>query len=343
MRVLKSFGSGVILATAFIHMLYPALEILSSPCLPAFFTEIYPAFAIVLALFAILLMQLVDIFGTHFRLKYRRRRKSSDGNGFTMDVGPAGIRTAANETGNGNGELKVDPSELCDHEHHHIENHNHHHPSHPQHNHSHSHDHHHSSHTQHNHVHHHDRHNSGSLDEETQLDGNHGDGCCQTAAVVAMMSSGDDCPDVLKSKKWNLYLLETVIGIHSVIIGFALGVKRETAEFTTLLIALVFHQFFEGFALGTLASALHLQPRILITLILVYCLTTPVGTAIGVILTAAINPNPNDVASLVVTGVLDSLAAGILVLCLFIFIYRFLPHRHHESLHILNLVPLLRI
>jgi zinc transporter ZupT len=46
-------------------------------------------------------------------------------------------------------------------------------------------------------------------------------------------------------KRSSVALLEAGIAIHSVIIGFALGVSSGS-EFIALLIALCFHQFFEG-------------------------------------------------------------------------------------------------
>lgn len=54
------FGVGTILATAFIHMLQPAAEALSSPCLPAFWRDAYGGWAFAFVTAAILLMHLVD-------------------------------------------------------------------------------------------------------------------------------------------------------------------------------------------------------------------------------------------------------------------------------------------
>lgn len=54
------FGFGTILATAFIHMLGPAAEALSSPCLPAAFRDAYSEWAFLFCLAAVLLMHLID-------------------------------------------------------------------------------------------------------------------------------------------------------------------------------------------------------------------------------------------------------------------------------------------
>eukprot|EP00889_Picochlorum_renovo_P006206 jgi/Picre1/33236/NNA_008561.t1 len=50
-----------------------------------------------------------------------------------------------------------------------------------------------------------------------------------------------------------LIVSEVSIGIHSVLIGIALGVTS-SSSFVSLFIAIIFHQFFEGIALGSSAS-----------------------------------------------------------------------------------------
>lgn len=45
-------------------------------------------------------------------------------------------------------------------------------------------------------------------------------------------------------------MLELGIALHSVLIGVALGVAQDPAAARPLAAALVFHQTFEGFALG---------------------------------------------------------------------------------------------
>lgn len=53
-------------------------------------------------------------------------------------------------------------------------------------------------------------------------------------------------------------VLELGIALHSVLIGMALGVSQEPEAARPLAAALVFHQSFEGFALGSaLAEAGH--------------------------------------------------------------------------------------
>lgn len=51
--------------------------------------------------------------------------------------------------------------------------------------------------------------------------------------------------------KWFCWkILELGILSHSVIIGLSLGVSQSPCTIRPLVVALSFHQFFEGFALG---------------------------------------------------------------------------------------------
>ncbi|KAF7731467.1 hypothetical protein EC973_000275 [Apophysomyces ossiformis] len=107
------------------------------------------------------------------------------------------------------------------------------------------------------------------------------------------------------------FILELGIMMHSVIIGITLSVTAND-EFKTLLIALVFHQFFEGIALGTRINELKFKswgkPLVMG---LVYIVTTPVGVAIGIGIHSTFNPN--SYSSVLSQAILDSLSAGILL------------------------------
>lgn len=73
--------------------------------------------------------------------------------------------------------------------------------------------------------------------------------------------------DVLsKSRTFTTVLLEMGIMLHSILIGLALGLAPED-ELPVLLIAISFHQFFEGFAISSAAlscgmKTLKVSPRI---------------------------------------------------------------------------------
>lgn len=68
------FGSGVILATALVHMLLPSNESLTNPCLPAAFSEDYGAFSAVFCLFAILSLHFIQfMLGKEIRKKHLQK------------------------------------------------------------------------------------------------------------------------------------------------------------------------------------------------------------------------------------------------------------------------------
>lgn len=117
--------------------------------------------------------------------------------------------------------------------------------------------------------------------------------------------------DEAQRHKISTYLLEFGIALHSVLIGVALGTNIE--EFVALFIALCFHQFFEGMALGAqIARVERMSLTSAITMILFFALTTPIGIAIGIGIHSK-TYNPKAVASLLANGILDSISAGILI------------------------------
>ena len=106
-------------------------------------------------------------------------------------------------------------------------------------------------------------------------------------------------------------ILEFGVIFHSVIIGLNLGVVG--SEFSTLYPVLVFHQSFEGLGIGARMSAIPFKPTSWLPWILctAYGLTTPISIAIGLGLRTTYNPN--SFTANVVSGVLDSMSAGILI------------------------------
>ena len=131
---------------------------------------------------------------------------------------------------------------------------------------------------------------------------------CETSAHHHGIAFGDDA----QQHKIRTYLLELGIALHSVLIGLTLGTTTDDT-FVPLFIALCFHQFFEAIALGAqIANLKTTSLRPAITMIVFYSLTTPVGIAVGIGIHAG-TYNPKSVSALLVTGILDSLAAGILI------------------------------
>ena len=93
-------------------------------------------------------------------------------------------------------------------------------------------------------------------------------------------------------------------------IGITLVVAGDSF-FITLFVVIIFHQMFEGLALGARISTLQVGTSFKLLMALAFALITPVGMAIGV---GVLNRfNGNDRSTIIAIGTLDSLSAGILL------------------------------
>nr|XP_018625401.1 zinc transporter 5-like isoform X2 [Nicotiana tomentosiformis] len=106
-------------------------------------------------------------------------------------------------------------------------------------------------------------------------------------------------------------ILELGILVHSVIIGISLGTTENPKTIKPLIIALSFHQFFEGMGLGGCISQAKYRARTIAIMVLFFTLTTPSGIAIGMMISKGYNEQ--SWAALIVQGVLNSASAGILI------------------------------
>lgn len=110
-------------------------------------------------------------------------------------------------------------------------------------------------------------------------------------------------------------LLEAGILFHSIFIGMAVSVATGT-EFIVLLIAICFHQTFEGFALGSRIAALipalfeSTSPRPWL-MALAYGCTTPIGQAIGLWMHELYDPASK--MGLLMVGVTNAISSGLLL------------------------------
>ncbi|PHT37077.1 hypothetical protein CQW23_24777, partial [Capsicum baccatum] len=106
-------------------------------------------------------------------------------------------------------------------------------------------------------------------------------------------------------------VLELGIVSHSIIIGISLGVSESASTIRPLIIALSFHQFFEGFALGGCISQAQFNSLKSTIMAIFFAITTPLGIAIGV--GASSSYDPHSPRALLVEGILNSVSSGILV------------------------------
>lgn len=323
----RTFGSGVILATAFIHMLPSAFGDLSDPSLPALFQEGgYTGWAGLIAMLAALMLHLLEFVATqrffqrtahhhHHHEESGLGKKSLEAVGGLQQAGKVHAmdrlhdidvddvekkrRDQKDEESDSLEGVTVAPStptpmpsdsvlhpslqdvDPCVH---------------------------------HGHVHGGDillvnKHNQQAPHHH------HGPG----AAVDSSASSQDDATlshdkeqQEKRSRVIGTYILEFGIALHSVIIGISLG-TTVGSEFVSLLIALLFHQFFEGVALGGRIASLKFSrssksPWLLSAW---FAASTPLGIALGIGIRATYNGA--SVTALIVQGVFDSCSAGILL------------------------------
>ncbi|RSL64942.1 hypothetical protein CEP54_004443 [Fusarium duplospermum] len=126
------------------------------------------------------------------------------------------------------------------------------------------------------------------------------------------MSPGVQSPEEQQRKMLQCLLLEAGILFHSVFIGMAISVATGPA-FVVFLVAISFHQTFEGLALGSRIAAIQF-PRKSIRpwlMVLAYGTTTPIGQAIGLIVHRMYDPK--SAGGLLVVGFMNAISSGLLL------------------------------
>lgn len=114
-----------------------------------------------------------------------------------------------------------------------------------------------------------------------------------------------------KCAEWDVIAIELGIIFHSILIGVTLGVATGSG-FVALLIAITFHQLFEGLALGSrLSLLLWKRTAYKVGMASAFVLTTPLGVAIGIGVRKRFNGNGK--GTLVTLGTFHALSAGILL------------------------------
>jgi zinc transporter 1/2/3 len=121
----------------------------------------------------------------------------------------------------------------------------------------------------------------------------------------------DEVRIVSSNKIVNLVLVELGFSVHSVFVGLAVANAAE-ADFRGLLIAICFHQFFEGLALSARLSASGLSWKRDAIFAAIFSLSGPLGLSLGLFAASAAS-SLNSGAYLVTQGVLDSIGAGIML------------------------------
>lgn len=119
-------------------------------------------------------------------------------------------------------------------------------------------------------------------------------------------------PEEQKRLVLQCLLLEAGILFHSVFIGMAISVATGPA-FVVFLIAISFHQSFEGLALGSRIAAIQFPKKSIRPwlMVLAYGTTTPIGQAIGLIVHKLYDPQ--SMGGLLVVGFMNAISSGLLL------------------------------
>jgi len=282
--ITKYFGSGVIIATAFIHLLAPATSNLSSPCLTGPITEYDWAAGI--ALMTIFTMFFVELMASRFDVfgEESHDLEAADPSKSIMRQGeklgpmiPFKDSSPQLSTENSYLEAPERSAEALDHNQLSVMEGG---PSRPR-----------SS-------------IPGRPDDLSYPPGGEDHLGHQREHVI------DD--DHFAAQMTAIFILEFGVIFHSIFIGLTLAVTG--SEFNVLYIVLVFHQTFEGLGLGSrLATAQWPKSKRWLPWALgsAYGITTPIAIAIGLGVRTTFTPGSQK--TMIINGVFDAISAGILI------------------------------
>ncbi|KAL5045158.1 hypothetical protein BDW71DRAFT_87390 [Aspergillus fruticulosus] len=283
----RHFGTGVLIATAFVHLLPTAFTLLGDPCLSDFWTTDYPAMPGAISLGGIFLVTLIEMIFSPVRQATRKVSKQTD-----QESAP----TAGTDQSGGNHEQSCD----CDKSPH-IR------PKGPL-------------------VGRASSFSRAIHRIEEESDRIYRISSAPEASPLPQVSKVKQFTDhqgsadgfqLSEKQKYNkdvmqVFMLEVGILFHSVFIGMSLSVSVGN-EFVVLLIAIVFHQTFEGLALGSRIASLEwpakaAQPWLMS---LAYGCTTPIGQAIGIATHSLYSPDSE--VGLLLVGTMNAISAGLLI------------------------------
>ncbi len=252
----KTAGTGIVLATALVHMLQPANAALTSECVPAAFHADYAAYAFLFALLAALAVQTLHMLV----------------GGLAAPRPPVASSEACTDK-----DCQLQPTL------------------------------------------------APAAEAEAAGAGGAGAGAAAAAAGARVSQAaeaseeGDGAPaphshKLSAERSGVLALLGTEAGftVHSVLIGLAVGVAAD-GELGTLLVALSFHQFFEGVALGARLLDSSYSGATQAALALLFAAAAPIGIGAGAGAVSHGGLNTSGADFLLTQGVSDGVCAGILL------------------------------
>ncbi|KAF4631813.1 hypothetical protein G7Y89_g6321 [Cudoniella acicularis] len=305
----QHFGTGVLIATAFVHLLPTAFVSLTDPCLPYFFSEGYHPLAGLIAMFSALVVVGLEMFLTtrgaghshshggawdelpgeegydHSNGSAKPRKHASNGR-----LGKLGLNHRPNDIAledldaseglvGGVSPLPASTPEMKP-------------QAEP------------------------NKYRDDNNDNESDLDLDELDPTTQQFnapdAEVPHQHKNLSPEEERKRQILQCLLLEAGILFHSIFIGMAVSVATGP-PFVVFLIAIAFHQSFEGLALGSRIAAINFPPHSPRPwlMVLAYGTTTPIGQAIGLIVHNLYDPQ--SAAGLLMVGFMNGISSGLLL------------------------------
>ncbi|KAL1841548.1 hypothetical protein VTJ49DRAFT_6921 [Mycothermus thermophilus] len=283
----RHFGTGVLLATAFVHLLPTAFISLGDPCLSNFWTTDYPAMPGAIALVGIFVVSVIEMVFSPARHTIPRdslagnARATSEGSGHGTvprhghavrssisggHCNNAAVVAAVTRPSGARRSSIITPA-----------------PS----------------------------RGAGGADSATEAEKQPTGSKAELREADETLGAGLTPEQLHKKSILQCMLLEVGILFHSVFIGMALSVAVGS-DFVVLLIAIAFHQTFEGLALGARIASISWpedtrQPWLMV---LAYGCTTPIGQAIGLATHTLYSPNSE--FGLILVGTMNAVSSGLL-------------------------------
>ncbi|KAK7198197.1 ZIP Zinc transporter [Novymonas esmeraldas] len=287
----KAMATGVVLAVALIHMINEAAGTFEQDCIPEHFREMYEGWAVLFAMIAAVLMHAVDGTVAWVVLRWSRRAAVADANSSASGAA-----------------VDVRRTEPC----------------------------------------------NDSLCKECVEPGAEAQqqGCADAGAALGddavvvrshserehahAHASGAECvghqhgvavPDDMPQVQRIVAALcmEFGVTLHSVFVGLALAVANGD-DMRVLLIALVFHQLFEGLAMGARLADAPFKLSLELALMLVFSFSAPIGIAAGTGAVMASRDALTGVSYALVSAVLDAICGGIMLYIAFNLLFVDFPH-----------------
>ncbi|KAI1363418.1 Fe transport protein 3 [Xylaria arbuscula] len=257
----KHFGTGVLIATAFVHLLPTAWLSLSNPCLPDFFIVQYPPLPGIIMMASLFSLFCIEMWmnnkmGGHSHGGARGFEGPADAGDAAATALPPPRPTRASTLSSFEVPNVSSPVE----------------------------------------------------GEETQSEFKE-EIVVKETQVEDVESQVD--PLVYKKMNMNITLLEGGILFHSVFVGITVSITIN--GFIVLLIAIIFHQVFEGLGLGSRIAAVPYPKSSIRPWVLVFAFgtTAPIGQAIG--LATRGTYDPNSAFGLIIVGVFNAISSGLLI------------------------------